>query len=61
VCFVVAGAVAWAPTLALLAGALVGGYAGAHLGRRLPVKAVRIVIMGVSLVTTIAFFMRAYA
>lgn len=61
VCFIVAGAVAWAPTLAVLAGALVGGYAGAHLGRRLPPRVVRLVVMGVSLATTIAFFWRAYA
>jgi uncharacterized membrane protein YfcA len=34
--FIASGAVSWLPTLAVMAGAIAGGYLGARLGRRLP-------------------------
>jgi uncharacterized membrane protein YfcA len=59
-CFVAAGAVYWPQTLILLAGAAAGGYAGAHLGQKLPARVVRLAVIAVTIVTTIAFFVRAY-
>ena len=59
-CFAVAGAVEWRATLLVGAGALVGGYAGAHLGRRLPAGAVRAGTVLLASLLTVVFFGRAY-
>lgn len=61
VCFVVADAVWWPQTAALMAGAVAGGYAGARFGQRLPARAVRVGVIAISACTTVAFFWRAYA
>lgn len=58
--FAAAGMVAWAACLPMLGGALVGGWAGAHLGKRLPAGAVRAWTLLVTAATTIVFFARAY-
>lgn len=58
--FIMLGAVWWAQTLALGAGAIAGGYGGAHIGKRLPATAVRIITLGVAITITAAFFVRAY-
>jgi hypothetical protein len=57
VTFIVAGAVSWPHTLVMLATALVGGYAGASLARRLPSIWLKrlIIIVGASL-TVVYFF-----
>ncbi len=60
VCFIVAGAVAWPETLAMLVAAALGGYAGALVARRMPAAAVRAVIVTVSFATTAAFFLKTY-
>ena len=60
-CFVIAGAVWWPQTIALGAGAIVGGYGGAVLGKRLPATVVRTVTIVVAAAITAAFFVRAYA
>ena len=60
VCFVVAGKVWWAPTIALLIGGLAGGYVGARIGQRLPAAVVRGGIIAVTIVMTLVFFRRAY-
>lgn len=59
-CFAFAGAVNWGAALLVGAGALAGGYAGAHLGRRLPAKAVRAATVALASAMTILFFARAY-
>lgn len=59
--FVAAGLVRWAACLPMLAGAIVGGWIGAHVGKRLPPAAVRGWTLLVTAVTTIVFFRRAYA
>jgi uncharacterized membrane protein YfcA len=59
-CFVIAGAVAWTACLLVGAGAIVGGWCGAHLGRRLPAGAIRVGTLVLAVGTTIAFFARAY-
>ena len=58
--FIVAGMVRWSACLPVLAGALVGGWAGAHVGKKLPAGWVRAWTLLVTGVTTIVFFARAY-
>ncbi len=58
--FVTAGLVRWAACLPMLAGAIVGGWLGAKIGKRLPVGAVRVWTLLVTGATTLVFFIRAY-
>ncbi|QDZ06186.1 sulfite exporter TauE/SafE family protein [Sphingomonas panacisoli] len=58
--FVAAGMVRWTACLPMLAGAVIGGWAGAHVGKRLPAEWVRVWTLLVTGVTTIVFFARAY-
>ncbi|MGO8655201.1 sulfite exporter TauE/SafE family protein, partial [Rhizobium ruizarguesonis] len=41
-------------------GAVIGGWIGAHIGRRLPSSAVRVLTLAVAFLTTAVFFSRAY-
>lgn len=59
-CFAVAGAVQWGPAVLLAIGALVGGYAGAAVGKRLPTTLVRTATLILCVLITGAFFSRAY-
>ncbi len=58
--FVLAGAVWWAQTVAMLAGGLVGGTLGARLGRVLPAEIVRWGTLAATSAITAIFFWRAY-
>lgn len=58
--FVAFAMVAWLPCLVMLVGAVAGGWAGAHYGKRLPMGAVRVWTLLVAGITTIVFFVRAY-
>ena len=58
ICFVLAGKVWWTESLVMLAGAVVGGYAGARFGRKLDPRVVRIVVIAISVAATIVFFLR---
>lgn len=60
VVFVIVGMVRWSACLPMMAGAVAGGWAGAHVGRRLPASAVRVWTLLVTGATTAAFFWRAY-
>jgi len=60
VLFIIAGVVAWPQALAMLAGALVGGYCGALVGRQLPARVTRALTILITVVTTVVFFARAY-
>lgn len=60
VCFVIAGEVWWARTLAMMAAAALGGYAGARLGRGLPVRVLRAAITAFNVAITAAFFIRGW-
>jgi hypothetical protein len=60
VVFVTTGLVRWWACLPMLAGAILGGWLGAHVGKRLPPTAVRIWTLLVTATTTIVFFLRAY-
>ena len=58
--FVSAGLIRWDACLPMLAGGVLGGWAGARLGKRLPAGAVRAWTLLVTAATTAAFFWRAY-
>ena len=58
--FIASGVVRWPQTLALLAGAVAGGYGGAHLGRRLPPVLVRACVVLLTAAITVVFFRRAF-
>jgi uncharacterized membrane protein YfcA len=58
--FVAAHAVAWKETAVMALGAVVGGYLGAELGRRLPAPIVRAGTLLATAAITLAFFLRAY-
>ncbi len=60
VCFIIAGAVRWPEALLVGGGALVGGYGGARVGRKLPPVVVRIATVLLASAMTIHFFVRAY-
>jgi uncharacterized membrane protein YfcA len=60
VCFIVAGAVRWEAALLVGAGAMAGGYAGAHLGRRLAPALTRSATLLLATAITARFFIRAY-
>ncbi|TPG57542.1 sulfite exporter TauE/SafE family protein [Roseomonas nepalensis] len=59
-CFVVAGSVHWPETLVMLVSAIVGGYAGARLARRVPDRVLRGFVILFSAVMTAVFFWRAW-
>lgn len=61
VAFILAGAVAWPQTLAVLAGGLLGGVVGARIGRAIPPTVTRIVTLVFTFAITAIFFLRAYA
>ena len=58
--FVAAGWVRWTLGVPMLVGAVIGGWAGAKVGRRLPGGAVRAWTLMVTGATTAVFFWRAY-
>ena len=60
VAFVVAGAVFWPQALVTTAGAIVGGYFGAHYAQRLPPSWIRAFVIVVGAAMTVYFFSKAY-
>lgn len=58
--FIAGGMVRWSAALPMLVGAVVGGWAGAHVGKRLPAAWVRVWTLLVTGVTVVVFFARAY-
>jgi len=58
--FVAGHMVQWSVCLPMLAGALLGGWAGAHIGKQLPANWVRGWTLLVTGATVIVFFARAY-
>ncbi len=59
VCFIVAGKIWWTETLLMLVAAVIGGYTGARVGRRMNPSHIRVVVTIISVVMTIVFFRRA--
>jgi uncharacterized membrane protein YfcA len=60
VAFVANGAIAWRPGLMMIAAAIAGGWIGARVARKVPVRAVRAFVMIVGWSMTAYFFWRAY-
>lgn len=60
-CFVVMGGVRWPEVLLVGVGAILGGVAGAWVGRRLPAPIVRATTLLLCAVITLAFFVHAYS
>jgi uncharacterized protein len=58
VVFVVQGVVAWPATLVMMAGALVGGFAGGRLVRLLPPAPVRAIVVAAGAVLTVVYAWR---
>ncbi len=58
--FAATGLISWAACLPMLAGAVVGGWVGVRIGKRLPPLGVRIWTLAVTAATTVVFFLRAY-
>jgi uncharacterized membrane protein YfcA len=58
VIFIGQGAVAWPPTLAMMAGCVLGGYAGARFARTVPQSVMRVVVVAVGALLTIVFAWR---
>ena len=60
VTFILAGAVAWKPGVIMTAGAIVGGYFGAHYAQKLPQVWIRAFVIVVGTAMTVYFFWKAY-
>ncbi len=58
--FVAAGIIQWRFGLLMTAGAMVGGYGGAALAKRVPPRALRLFIIGSGALLTAVFFARAF-
>ena len=59
--FIVANAVRWPETLVMLAGAVIGGYGGARIGRWAPPGIIRTITLFATSCITLAFFVKTYA
>ncbi len=60
VCFVAAGKIWWPQTLVMLSAAVLGGYVGARLARRLPPQRIRLGICIFNALITAVFFVRTF-
>lgn len=58
VCFIIAGKIWWIQTAMMLVAAVIGGYVGARVARRLNPSVVRATVTIISVTVTIAFFLR---
>lgn len=56
--FILHGAIAWTPGVIMVAGAIVGGYAGASIARRVSQQVVRTFIIVIAWALTVFFFVR---
>ncbi len=54
--FAIGGVVAWPQTITVLLGAVIGGYFGGRLARRVPAKALRVVVIAVGLSLSAYYF-----
>ena len=59
VAFAAAGAIVWPQAVWMMLWATAGGWAGAHLAKRLPVKWVRWLVIATGVVMSVVFFNRA--
>ncbi|MDQ6933140.1 MAG: sulfite exporter TauE/SafE family protein [Candidatus Eremiobacteraeota bacterium] len=59
--FFIAGIVWWPQATLMAAGAIIGGYLGARIGRRIPAQHLRRFVIAVGAIMTIYFFVKTYA
>jgi uncharacterized membrane protein YfcA len=59
IAFVIAGKVSWPETILMLAAALIGGYGGARIARRVKPIYLRIAVIGIGCIMTTVFFLRS--
>jgi uncharacterized membrane protein YfcA len=57
--FIIAGAISWPHTLVALVAAMIGGYAGASLAKRLPTKWLRRLVIVVGATLTVVYFIKS--
>jgi uncharacterized protein len=60
VAFIAAGAVDWGRGVVMIAGGVLGGYAGAAIARRVDAKQVRLLVLAIAWTMTAYFFWRTY-
>ena len=58
--FISFGMVRWWVCLPMMGGAIIGGWLGAHYGKKLSPRLIRMWTLLVTATTTIIFFVRAY-
>ena len=58
VAFIVGGVIAWPPAIVMAIGSIVGGYGGAAIARRVPAIWVRRLVIAISVILTLWFFVR---
>jgi uncharacterized membrane protein YfcA len=58
--FIASGAIAWPQGIVMTAGAVLGGYSGAHYAQKLPQSWIRSFVILVGTAMTIYFFVRGY-
>ena len=59
--FVISGKIAWAPAAVMVVGAVLGGFGGASLARRVGPSRVRPVVIAIGWAMTTAFFVKTFA
>lgn len=60
IAFIVAGAIAWPQAIVMIAGAMVGGFFGAHYAQKLPEAWIRWFVIVTGIAMTVYFFDKAY-
>ena len=60
IAFIAAGAVDWGRGVVMIAGGVLGGYAGAAIARRVDAKRVRLLVLAIAWTMTAYFFWRTY-
>jgi len=58
VVFALSGRVLWLAALAVAIGAIAGGFTGAHIGRRLPDKAMRIALVTIAVISAVVLLVK---
>ncbi|RRR74180.1 MAG: sulfite exporter TauE/SafE family protein [Candidatus Viridilinea halotolerans] len=56
--FIIAGIIQWPQMFVMTIGAIIGGYSGAAVARRMPTRVVRGIVIVISVVLTVYFFVR---
>ena len=59
--FILAGAIYWPQAVIMIVGAIIGGYSGASIARKIPQRYIRAFVIVVGTTMSLYFFARAYA